>query len=321
MKWFSIAAIALALLIGCAYVMFNKQEEVIHLTEAVQKYMGRREALQKEISELEARRDKFESMRNEWIEHRKRAGELESLYGDKAELESACKALAKKRGKLKSDIEAYTNEIANLEKQIAELEVQTNALVKAKRRFAEERDFVMAQEREAKREYDKQKTKTEEETRRADEAAAKAAKNMKIAEEYQAKVEVAKADADAAVKVHQKRGEDAKKAANAESEKLAKLTGGVEDAQAKASALATEVAALEAMNRALAGVEKTLSAKKEELAGVEAKISKANAKVTAQQVSEQIDAVRDAVSKKLGAFEGKLKELDKKNDGFSGGDK
>ena len=36
MKWLSIAALGLALLIGCAYLMVNKQEDVIHLTEAVQ---------------------------------------------------------------------------------------------------------------------------------------------------------------------------------------------------------------------------------------------------------------------------------------------
>ena len=314
MKWLSIAALVLALLIGCAYLMVNKQEDAIHLTEAVQAYMGRREALQKEVSELESRRDKFASMRDEWIEHRKRAGELESLYGDKAELESACETLKKKRGMLRGDIAACTNEIVLLMQQASDLEMQTNALAKAKQKFAEERDFYIGQGNEAKQEYDKQKSRTTDETKRADDAAAMAAKNRKIAEEWQAKVEVAAADADAAVKAHQKRAADAKQAADAEAKKLAKLLGEITTAQAKAAALAAEVVALEARKRELAGVDKALSTKKAELAEVESKISTANAKVTAQQVATQIDAVREEVSRKLGAFDEKLKEHDKKND-------
>lgn len=314
MKWLSIAALVLALLIGCAYLMVNKQEDAIHLTEAVQAYMGRREALQKEVLELESRRDKFASLRDEWIEHRKRAGELESLYGDKAELESACEALKKKRGLLRADIAACTNEIALLRKHVTDLEVQTNALAKAKRKFAEERDFYIGQSQEAQQEYDKQKARTVDETKRADEAAAVAAKNRKIAEEWQAKVEVAAADADAAVKAHQKRAADAKQAADAEAKKLAKLSGEVSVVQAKATALAAEVVALEAKKRELAGVDKTLSAKKAELAEVESRISTATAKVTAQQIAAQIDAVRGDVSRKLEAFDEKLKEHDKKND-------
>lgn len=314
MKWLTIAAIALALLIGCAYVMVNKQEEVIHLTDAVQKYMGRRDALKKEIDDLEDRRDKFESMRDEWIEHRKRTSELVELYGTREELESSCKTLTKKRAKLKSDIEAFTNEIAMLEKHVSDLEIQTNALAKAVRRFADERDLYIEKGREAKDEYDKQQKLTEGESKRAAEYGAKAAGLLKQVEEYQARIDVSKAEADVKARAHEKRGEDAKKAADAETMKLAKLSGEVADAQAKAAAIATEIAALETKKRELGGVEKALSTKSAELSAIEAKIVKANAKVTAQQVAEQIDAVREDVTRKLGAFEGKLKELDKKND-------
>ena len=314
MKWLTTAAIALALLIVCAYVMVNKQEEVIHLTDSVQKYMGRRDALKKEVDELEDRRDKFDAMRNEWIEHRKRAGELSSLYGDKEELENACKTLTKRRGKLRSEIVGYTNEVAMLERRIGELEIQTNALLCVGRKAAEERDMYFEMRKEASAEYDKQKARTVDETKRADEAAARAAKELKRYEEYLAKVEVISADVDAKVKVYKKREVDAREAADAESKKLAKLNGEVTSAQAKAAALAAEVTALEAKQRELVGTEKALKKKNAELAEVESKIATANEKVTAQQIANQIDAVRESVSQKLGKFESKLKELEKSND-------
>lgn len=119
MKWLSIAAVALALLIGCAYLMVNKQEDVIRLTEAVQAYMGRREALQKEVSELESRWDEFASMRmaghlpricrrqdrlgrsryarpRAWFYGRRPASDHELAVGDELGSDSKCWARSKK---------------------------------------------------------------------------------------------------------------------------------------------------------------------------------------------------------------------------------
>ena len=70
--------------------------------------------------------------------------------------------------------------------------------------------------------------------------------------------------------------------------------------------------ALEAQRDELVGVEKQLDETKKALAEEQTKLGQARAKVSAHQVAEQIDGVREDVSRRLTAFGTKLEELEKK---------
>ena len=52
MKWMTMAAITLALLFVCVFLVINKQEQLSVITNEVQTYMGQRDTLQKEVGDL-----------------------------------------------------------------------------------------------------------------------------------------------------------------------------------------------------------------------------------------------------------------------------
>lgn len=337
MKWLIIAASALALLFVCVFLVINKQEQLIVITKEVQTYRGQRDTLQKEVGDLQGHRDRRAALDKEWEEFKAKEGELAGKYGEKLELEGECKALAKKRGMLKSDIEACSNEVERLEAQIAELEIQTNAIYKAKQKFANDRDFNLERANEARQEYEKvQEQRVAEEARfvkqkrladqeeervkrekdRANEAkitaddadrrkedAERAAKAAETAQK--ARVAALRAETDKEVAAQEKRASAARKAA-------ADASAKAEAEEARLKTLATEVAKLEARRDELAGVEKRLDETKEALTEELAKLGQTRAKVSAQQVAAQIDGVREDVTKRLGAFKDKLDELEKK---------
>ena len=337
MKWMTMAAITLALLFVCVFLVINKQAQLSVITNEVQTYMGQRDTLQKDVGDLQRHRDRRAALDKEWEEFKTKEGELKGKYGEKLELEEECKALAKKRGILKSDIEACSNEVERLEAQIAELEIRTNAICKAKQKFANDRDFNLERANEARQEYEKVQ-----EQRVAEEARFAKQKRLADQEEERVKREKDRAnEAKIAADDAERRKEDAERAAKAaETAQKARVAASraetdkevaaqekcasaarkaAADASAKAEAeearlktLAAEVAKLEARRDELAGVEKRLDEAKEALSEEQAKLGQTRAKISAQQVAAQIDGVREDVSRRLGAFGAKLEELEKK---------
>ena len=337
MKWMIMAAITLALLFACVFLVINKQEQLSVITNEVQAYMGQRNTLQKEVGDLQRHRDRRAALDKEWEEFKTREGELKGKYGEKLELEGECKAFAKKCGILKSDIEAYSNEVERLEAQIAELEIRTNAIYKAKQKFANDRDFYLEQASEARQEYEKaQEQRVAEEARlakqkrladqeeervkrekdRANEAKIAAddaerrkedaERAAKVAETVQkARVAALRAETDKEVAAQEKRTSAARKAA-------AEASAKAEAEEARQKTLAAEVAKLEARRDELAGVEMRLTEAKEALGKEQAKLGQTRAKVSAQQITLQIDSVREDVMKSLDAFKAQLGDFEKK---------
>ena len=87
MKWMTMAAITLALLFVCVFLVINKQEQLSVITNEVQTYMGQRDTLQKEVGDLQGHRDRRAALDKEWEEFKTKEGELKGKYGEKLTLE------------------------------------------------------------------------------------------------------------------------------------------------------------------------------------------------------------------------------------------
>ena len=87
MKWMTMAAITLALLFVCVFLVINKQEQLSVITSEVQTYMGQRDTLQKEVGDIQGHRDRRAALDKEWEEFKTREGELKGKYGEKKALE------------------------------------------------------------------------------------------------------------------------------------------------------------------------------------------------------------------------------------------
>lgn len=344
MKWMTMAAITLALLFVCVFLVINKQEQLSVITNEVQTYMGQRDTLQKEVGDLQEHRDRRAALDKEWEEFKTKEGELVGKYGEKLALEGECAKLTEKRDDLRKSVKAQEELVSSLEKRIAELAGETNFLGKTMIRMRGERNAILEDtnaDREAQdkvREtldkvkkqlvaeedrYTEQKRLAEQETGRvksekeraneakiaADDAERRredAERAAKAAETAQkARVAALRAETDKEVAAQEKRTSTARKAA-------ADASAKAEAEEARLKTLAAEVAKLETRREELTGVEKRLDETKEALAEEQAKLGQARAKVSAQQVAAQIDGVREDVSKRLGAFKAKLDELEKK---------
>lgn len=337
MKWLIIAAVTLALLFGCVFLVINKQEQLSVITNEVQTYMGQRDTLQKEVGDLQGHSDRRAALDKEWEEFKTREGELAGKYGEKLALEGECAKLTERRDGLRNSAKAQEELASSLEERIAKLAGETNFLGKTMTRMRGERDAILedtkadretqdkvkeqrvaeeARYAKQKRLADQEEDRAKSEKKRADEAkiaaddaerrkedAERAAKAAETAQK--ARVAALRAETDKEVAEHEKRTSAARKAA-------ADASAKAEAEEARLKTLAAEVAKLEARREELAGVEKRLDETKEALAEEQAKLGQTRAKVSAQQVAAQIDGVREDVTKRLGAFEAKLDELEKK---------
>lgn len=337
MKWMTMAAITLALLFVCVFLVINKQEQLSVITNEVQTYMGQRDTLQKEVGDLQRHRDRRAALDKEWEEFKIREIELKGKYGEKLALEGECAKLTEKRDGLRNSVKAQEELASSLEERIAKLAGETNVLGKTLIQMSGERDTILVdieaikkdrdkfeqqcreedkRYTEHKRTADNEAKRANDETARANEAkitaddaerrkedAERAAKAAETAQK--ARVAALRAETDKEVAAQEKRASDARKAA-------ADASAKAEAEEARLKTLATEVAKLEARRDELAGVEKQLDETKEALAEEQAKLGQTRAKVSAQQVTAQIDGVREDVTKRLDAFKAKLDELEKK---------
>lgn len=337
MKWMTMAAITLALLFVCVFLVINKQEQLSVITNEVQTYMGQRDTLQKEVGDLQGHRDRRAALDKEWEEFKTKEGELKGKYGEKLALEGECATLMKKRDGLATDIKVMEDRVVLLQGRVAELANQTNFLGKTMDRMHGERDAILEDTKAARETQDKVKEQRVAEEARyakqkllADQEAVRAANEKNRADEakrgaddavrhkedseraaekaetaYEARITAARAKADKDIAEQEKRMTDAH-------QKAAKAMANAEAEQVKLKTLAEAVAKLEARRDELAGVEKRLDETKEALAEEQAKLGQTRAKVSAQQVTAQIDGVREDVTKRLDAFKAKLDELEKK---------
>ena len=337
MKWMTMAAITLALLFVCVFLVINKQEQLSVITNEVQTYMGQRDTLQKEVGDLQGHRDRRAALDKEWEEFKTKEGELKGKYGEKLTLEGECATLMKKRDGLATDIKVMEDRVVLLQGRVAELANQTNFLGKTMDRIRGERDAILEDTKAARETQDKvkeqrvaeearyakqklladqeavraanEKNRADEAKRRADDAVRHKEDSERAAEKaetaYEARITAARAKADKDIAEQEKRMTDAH-------QKAAKAMANAEAEEARLKTLATEVAKLEARRDELAGVEKRLDETKEALAEEQAKLGQTRAKVSAQQVTAQIDGVREDVTKRLDAFKAKLDELEKK---------
>jgi rRNA large subunit m3Psi methyltransferase RlmH len=76
MKWMTMAAITLALLFVCVFLVINKQAQLSVITNEVQTYMGQRDTLRKEVGDLQGHRDRRVALDKEWEEFKTKEGEL-----------------------------------------------------------------------------------------------------------------------------------------------------------------------------------------------------------------------------------------------------
>lgn len=337
MKWMTMAAITLALLFVCVFLVINKQEQLSVITNEVQTYMGQRDTLQKEVGDLQRHRDRRAALDKEWEEFKTREIELKGKYGEKLALERECAKLTEKRDGLRNSVKAQEELVSSLERRIAELASQTNFLGKTMNQMRGEQDAILVDIEAIKKDRDKFEQQCREEDKRYTEHKRTADNEAKRANDETARANEAKITADDA----ERRKEDAERAAKAaetaqkarvaalraetdkevvaQERRMSDARKAAADASAKAEAeetrlktLATEVAKLEARRDELAGVEKRLDEAKEALAEEQAKLSQTRAKISAQQVAAQIDGVREDVTKRLDAFKVKLDELEKK---------
>ena len=336
MKWMTMAAITLALLFVCVFLVINKQEQLSVITNEVQTYMGQRDTLQKEVGDLQGHRDRRAALDKEWEEFKTKEGELVGKYGEKLALEGECAKLTEKRDGLRNSVKAQEELASSLEERIAKLAGETNFLGKTMIRMRGERDAILEDVKVKQDERDKFKLLRDEEEKRystqkriadqeaelsadekkraneakiaADEAerrkedAERAAKAAEIAQK--ARVAALRTETDKEVAAQENRASAARKAA-------ADASAKAEAEEARLKTLAAEVAKLEARRDELAGVEKRFDETKEALAEEQAKLGQTRAKVSAEQVAAQIDGVREDVTKRLGAFKAKLDELEK----------
>ena len=337
MKWMTMAAITLALLFVCVFLVINKQAQLSVITNEVQTYMGQRDTLRKEVGDLQGHRDRRVALDKEWEEFKTKEGELIGKYGEKKALEGECTKLTEKCDGLRRSVKAHEELVSSLERRIAELASQTNFLGKTMNRMRGERDAILADTKadmetqdkvkalrvaeearytEQKRLADQESERAYSEKKRADEAkiaaddaerrkedAERAAKAAESAQK--SRVTALRAETDKEVVAQEKRTSVARKAA-------ADASAKAEAEETKMKTLAAEVAKLEARRDELAGVEKRLDEAKEALAEEHAKLGQTRAKISAQQVAAQIDGVREDVFRRLGAFGAKLEELEKK---------
>ena len=337
MKWMTMAAITLALLFVCVFLVINKQEQLSVITNEVQTYMGQRDTLQKEVGDLQGHRDRRAALDKEWEEFKTKEGELVGKYGEKLALEGECAKLTEKRDGLRNSVKAQEELASSLEERIAKLAGETNFLGKTMIRMRGERDAILEDVKVKQDERDKFKLLRDEEEKRYSTQKRIADQEAELSADEKKRANEAKIAADEA----ERRKEDAERAAKAaEIVKKARVAAlrtetdkevaaqenrasaarkAAADASAKAEAeearlktLAAEVAKLEARRDELAGVEKRLDEAKEALAEEQAKLGQMRAKVSAEQVAAQIDGVREDVTKRLGAFKAKLDELEKK---------
>ena len=96
MKWMIMAAITLALLFACVFLVINKQEQLSVITNEVHTYMGQRNTLQKEVGDLQGHRDRRAALDKEWEDFKTKEGELKGKYGEKLALEGECAKLTGK---------------------------------------------------------------------------------------------------------------------------------------------------------------------------------------------------------------------------------
>ena len=337
MKWMTMAAITLALLFVCVFLVINKQEQLSVITNEVQTYMGQRDTLQKEVGDLQGHRDRRAALDKEWEEFKTKEGELVGKYGEKLALEGECAKLTEKRDGLRNSVKAQEELASSLEERIAKLAGETNFLGKTMIRMRGERDAILEDVKVKQDERDKFKLLRDEEEKRystqkriADQEAELAADEKKRANEAKIaanEAERRKEDAERAAKAAEaaqkarvaalreetdKEVAEQEKRASAARKAAADASAQAEAEEARLKTLATEVAKLEARRDELAGVEKRLDETKEALAEEQSKLGQTRAKVSAQQVTAQIDGVREDVTKRLGAFKAKLDELEKK---------
>lgn len=337
MKWMIMAAVTLALLFCCVFMMINKQEQLSVITSEVQTYMGQRDKLQKEVGDLQGHRDRRAALDKEWDEFKTKEGELRGKYGDKLALEGECAKLTERHDGLATRIKAMEEQVASLQGRVTELVNQTNILGKTMdsmlgerdtileetERFKKERDTFYDLRRKEEKRYTEQKAVADQEAARADTEENRANEAKRLADNAVKRKENAKQEADAAETAQKKRVADLRvetdKEIAAQEKRRADASTAAADAIAKAEAeetklktLAAEVAKLEARRAELNGIEKQLTETKAALANEQEKLGQVSAKVTAQQIAAQIDDVREDVSRRLGVFGAKLEEFETK---------
>ena len=335
MKWLIMAALTLALMFACIFWVIDKQEQLGVITKEVQTYMGQRETLQREVGTLQGIRDREVALDNAWADYKTKEGELKGKYGEKVALEGECAKLTERRDGLLMSIKAQEERMSSLERRLSDLVNQTNYLGKAMtkmlgerdsiledtERFKGERDRFEAQRREAENRFTEQMRLSDQaseralsEKKRADEARSAAdeaerrkediERAIKAAVAQKARIAVERDETEKEVEKLISRASDANNAA-------AVAQAEVEAQEAKMNALSAEIAKLEARRFELVGVTNQLAETKALLSAEREKLGQAKATVAAQQISEQIAGLSDAVSRRLGVFESKLNEFEK----------
>jgi hypothetical protein len=331
------AAITLALLFVCVFLVINKQAQLSVITNEVQTYMGQRDTLRKEVGDLQGHRDRRVALDKEWEEFKTKEGELIGKYGEKKALEGECTKLTEKCDGLRRSVKAHEELVSSLERRIAELASQTNFLGKTMNRMRGERDAILADTKADMETQDKVKAlrvaeeaRYTEQKRLADQESERAYSEKKRADEAKIAADDAerrKEDAERAAKAAESaqksrvtalRAETDKEVAEHEKLRLAAIkaaayaNASVEAEKLKLKTLAEEIARLETRRNELVSVKKQLAETKVALSIELKKLDQAMKRVTAQQVVTQIDGVREEMVKRLGEFKVKLEELEKK---------
>lgn len=331
MKWLIMAALTLALMFVCVFLVINKQEQLGVITKEVQTYMGQRETLQKEVENLQGIRDREVALDKAWADCKTKEGELKGKYGEKKELEGECSKLKERNEALRVGIKAHEEQKSSLEGKLVDLVNQTNYLGKTMTKMLGERDSILedtkrfkAQCREAEERYAAQK-------KLADQAAERATKEKKRADDAKNAADEAerrKEDAERAIEsvLNSKKARiaAAREEADKEVEKqnLRKSTANKEAVEAhskveaqeeKLKALLAEIVQLEARRFELMEVTNQLAEAKVLLNTEQKKLSQTQAEITEQQIATRLAALLNGVAKRLDAFESKLNDFEKKD--------
>ena len=318
MKWFGGATIMLVLLWLFVYGYANRHAELRHVAQDVDKYRERLAELQEQVKGPEALREeelRLNEIRKSLVSKEEALG---VKYGEIQHLEARKDALSVECGRCANEISSGTQEVARLKRDVKKLQVESDFIRKTKEGFAQERDSILLEIENAKKERE-----------RSDDLAVKAKSRCDALS--QKAVDAEQKIAGYEVESDRLKMEQSRWSANVATAKkeLGKLQSDMVDAESKKAELAAITARATTLNNdiksktaekeQLAHEIKKLSEERDRLAAALQKVNldlgEAEKKRSARDIEKQVEQLESRMLERIDALSKRISEVEKKGEG------
>lgn len=318
MKWFGGATIMLVLLWLFVYGYANRHAELRHVAQDVDKYRERLAELQEQVKGPEALKEeelRLNEIRKSLVSKEETLG---AKYGEVQHLEARRDALLVECGKCANEISSGTQEVARIKKDVEKLQVESDFMRKTRERLAQERDSILLEIENAKKERE-----------RCDNLAVKAKSRYDALS--QKAVDAEQKIAEYEVEGDRLKVEQGRLSANvaAAKKELGKLQSDIVDAESKRVALAAITARATTLNdeikskisekEQLAREIRKLSEERDRLAAAVQKVNldlgEAEKKRSARDIEKQVEQIESRMLDRIDELSKRISEVEKKGEG------